>query len=164
MIQYATSHTELWRELFDYWKSKQHADGRPPSRRDLDPIVDIPHLAGNLILFDVRPDGYRYRLIGSANTIRWGEDLTGKMLGSGLRPPRVVPGWRAVYDMVSQDRKPRIVISRMKAGDQTKHILVVMPLSDDAGAIDCLLVGVFYEGDFRRGEQIEGLLTQEIEL
>lgn len=164
MIQYETSPTDLWRELFEYWKSKQSAGDCPPARRDLDPIVDIPRLAGNLVLIDVRPDGYWYRLVGTTNTAFWGEDPTGRQLGSSNRLPRATSGWRDAYDLVSQDGKPRMIVSRMSPGGSAKHILVVLPLSEANGRVDCLLIGAFYEGDFRYGEQIEGLLTQELEV
>ncbi len=51
-----------WNDLYAYWKSK-HRDGRPPARVDLDPVMEIPQLARSLILFDIVPEGFRYRLI-----------------------------------------------------------------------------------------------------
>jgi hypothetical protein len=39
---------ELWKELPVYWQAN-HVDGRPPSRQDIDPAVDLPHLVANLL-------------------------------------------------------------------------------------------------------------------
>lgn len=41
--------TEPWRELYQYWRGK-HVGGRLPSRDSLDPPLELPHLAHNLML------------------------------------------------------------------------------------------------------------------
>jgi hypothetical protein len=65
-----------WRQLYQYWQSKW-VDGRPPSRADIDPIVDIPQLTKNLVLIDARND-FIYRLVGSEIVERHGLDMTGR--------------------------------------------------------------------------------------
>ena len=62
-----------WQDLYSYWQSK-HVDGRPPSRRDIDPPTEIPPLAASLMLIEVIPDGYHYRLGGSTLRERLGAD------------------------------------------------------------------------------------------
>src|SRR5580700_3238611 len=71
-----------WKQLYRYWLSK-HAVGLP-SRADIDPIIDIPHLAKNLILLDARDD-FTYRLVGSEVVERHGIDMTGRKSGSSGR-------------------------------------------------------------------------------
>src|SRR5580693_6483338 len=72
---------EPWQELLAYWRGK-HVDGRPPARRDIDPVIDIPKLVANLMLADVLEGGYRYRLGGSAIVARHNQELTGRMAGN----------------------------------------------------------------------------------
>jgi hypothetical protein len=55
---------EPWRELYQYWQAK-HVVGRPPSRDDLDPPVELPRYAHNLMLVDVMLRGLEYRLVGT---------------------------------------------------------------------------------------------------
>jgi hypothetical protein len=43
---------ERWKELYRWWLSKR-VDGRPPSRRDVDPLPDLPRLVANLMLLAV---------------------------------------------------------------------------------------------------------------
>jgi hypothetical protein len=45
-----------WETLYRYWCSKC-VDGHPPAFKNVDPVIDIPRLAANLVLIDVRPDG-----------------------------------------------------------------------------------------------------------
>jgi hypothetical protein len=154
---------EGWDHVYRYWLSK-HIDGRPPARRDLDPLIEIPRLVANIMLIDVLPDGFRYRLVGSENVLRGDHNPTGLRVGSSPLAANVRSGWIAAYDLVSRDRKPRLVISRMAAGLAAKHALIVLPLVNPDREIDCLLAAAFYEGDFKQGTEIKGLITQEIQL
>jgi hypothetical protein len=67
-----------WEDLYGYWQSK-NADGRPPARRDIDPPTEIPQLVSNLMLIDVTPAGYQYRLVGSTLRKRTGTELTASL-------------------------------------------------------------------------------------
>jgi hypothetical protein len=150
-----------WETLHRYWVSKW-VDGRPPGLRDIDPIIDIPRLVANLVLIDVRADGYWYRLIGSTNVERWGMDPTGKPVRDNGPLAKIKSIWSDVYDLVVCDQKPRMIVSRMSAGASAKHIILVMALTDESGKTNCLLIGVFYEGDFKRGTQIEDVVVHEV--
>src|SRR5476651_1316708 len=87
---------EPWEELYRYWLTK-HADGRPPSRAEIDPMIDLPHLASSLLMIDLHPEGFKYRLVGSEVVSRFGLDHTGKDVGtSGLDERRLVVWRRAV--------------------------------------------------------------------
>jgi hypothetical protein len=57
------------REALAYWEGK--LSGRPmPTRRDFDPVFEIPHLLPWIMLVDVlrEPLDFRYRLIGTSNS------------------------------------------------------------------------------------------------
>ena len=146
--------------FFRYWLSKC-VDGRPPSRKDIDPLVEIPNLCPNIIMIDVLPDGYRFRLVGSENTLRWGVELTGQRLDPGNPVVRdfLIP----MYDQVAADWKPRTVVARMAEGSRSKLLVIMTPLVNAHGKTECLFGAVFYEGDFKRVE-IEDMAAEEVEI
>jgi len=43
---------KTWHELHRYWLDK-HVEGKPPARRDLDPLVEIPSLVAWIMLVEV---------------------------------------------------------------------------------------------------------------
>src|SRR3954451_11821440 len=63
-----------------YWEGKR-AGRRMPARRDLDPVLEIPHLLPWIILADVlrAPLDFRYRLIGAGGVDRARQNYTGKL-------------------------------------------------------------------------------------
>src|ERR1700733_761801 len=95
-----------WKQLYQYWLSK-HA-GRIPSRADIDPIIDIPHLAKNLILLDAR-DNFTYRLVGSEVVERHGLDMTGRRSGSSGRDPNALAEGVEALGYVRKKRQPRFM-------------------------------------------------------
>ena len=42
---------EAWKQLYDYWLSK-HVRGRPPTRQEIDPPVEVPRLIANMMLVE----------------------------------------------------------------------------------------------------------------
>lgn len=72
------------RELWRYWRAL-HKDGRPPSRRDIDPL-SIPHLLPHVMLIDVLEGGrdFRYRLIGTHIVKIHGKDNTGRLVSEAF--------------------------------------------------------------------------------
>nr|WP_298682166.1 PAS domain-containing protein [uncultured Dongia sp.] len=64
---------------YRYWDSRRR--GRlMPAREELDPLIDIPRLTPQIILFDVRHDplDFRFRLIGSRVRPNFARDYVGK--------------------------------------------------------------------------------------
>jgi hypothetical protein len=161
MLSSTVSQSPKCEKLYKYWLSKC-VDGRPPSRQDIDPPIEIPELCANLLLFDVMPDGYRFRLVGSENTLRWGVELTGR---------RIIPGSTRVvrdfliplYDQVAADWKPRTIVARMARGSSAKYLLLIMPLVDRTGKTECLFGGSFYEGDYDRNA-IEDMISEAVQV
>jgi hypothetical protein len=150
---------EPWKELLEYWR-KRHVNGRPPGRKDIDPAVDIPRLAANLLIADVVPEGYRYRLVGSAIVERHGEDMTGKLAGGSKFLERVSKELIANYDVVRNLRKPRMTVSGATSNDHSSAVTLILPLVGEDGNTEMLLIGVFYDRRFEPIERIDYLTTK----
>jgi hypothetical protein len=146
---------EQWEELLAYWRAK-HVDGRPPRREDIDPAVDLPSMAANLLIADVVPEGYRYRLVGSAVVERHKEETTGKLAGSSHFLEKVRPQLLANFDAVRDDQKPRLLKTGVSdAREQLGAVTLVLPLAATGGGTEKLLVGVFYDRRYDPVEQID---------
>jgi len=138
--------TGLWRELYKYWQGK-HVDGRPPARRDIDPPTEIPQLAANLMLIDIAPGSYQYRLVGSTLRERLGAELTGKAVGSSGQSQSIRDQWIRLLDLVCGDRRPRMLVAP-RAGITLTNMMLVMPLINDEGKLEQLLAGAFFSDQF----------------
>ena len=148
-----------WKQLYQYWLSK-HAGG-PPSRADIDPIIDIPHLVKNLILLDAR-DNFTYRLVGSEVVERHGIDMTGRKSGSSGRESKAIAEWMAALEYVSREQKPRLLVSRIGADEVARNIMILLPLVDREGQTEMVLVGSFYNEHFKPGTHIADMVAQEV--
>jgi hypothetical protein len=149
---------ELWEQLFQYWLSKC-IDGRPPERADLDPMIEIPHLAAHLMILDVLPDGYQYRLVGSDIGGRLGIELTGARV---LRTTETESRWHDLLDVVNREQKPIVVTTEMSPPLSGKRMGIVLPLVDRSGDTEQILAGIFFGNDFRPGMRIGTLAVQEL--
>jgi len=159
----ATSKKDSWEELYRYWRSK-HIDGRPPARGDLDPVAEIPRLIANLMIIDIDDGGYRYRLVGSEITSRFGSELTGKPVGSSAMSETVRTEWRGLLDLVRDEQKPRMMVAKLPAAIEANHLMLILPLVDKHGGTERILVGgFFFNRDYRPGFDAEGLIVSEIE-
>src|SRR3569623_2853014 len=132
---------EAWKQLYDYWQSK-HVDGRPPTRLEIDPLVEVPRLAAHILLIDV-VDGcrYRYRLAGSAYWARYGFELTGRWI-EGAVPAEAA--FRDTLQAVCEDGLARLLTAPVNEHPDRLHIGIVLPLSDGAGGIGQILAGTFF--------------------
>ncbi len=149
---------EPWKELHDYWRSRQ-VNRRAPKRSELDVPVDVPQLLANVMLIDCIGDRFRYRLVGSALWDRYQAELTGTWIEE--RNPAEAE-WRETIALVRDDGVPRLVSSPV-AGDGTKsHIAVALPLLDDNGGIFQILAGTFYAREYGENLRVGGLKVQEI--
>lgn len=128
-----------------YWHSK-HAGKKPPSRADLDPISEIPALVRHLILMDVLPDGYRYRLVGSEVAARTGRDQTGRYIDREALGPSLFESWVRALDGALRDREPRLLKSRLVGEAGAAILTLVLPLISRDGRPEMILGGCFFEG------------------
>lgn len=154
---------DSWEELYRYWRSK-HVDGRPPARRDIDPPTEIPQFAANLMMIDILPDGFHYRLVGSAIRERLGGELTGKAVGSSSLSEANRQEWTDLLKLVSRDQKPRMLVAHAPAGMSLSNLILVLPLVDRTGKTERLLAGAFFRyPDFQAGHLSDEVSIREIE-
>jgi hypothetical protein len=159
----ATSKKDSWQALYRYWQSK-HVDGRPPARSDLDPLTEIPGLIANLMIIDIEDGGYRYRLVGSEITSRFGTELTGKAVGSSAMSETVRREWGALLDLVRDEQKPRMMVAKLPAAIEANHLMLILPLVDTQAHTERILVGgFFFNRDYKPGFEADGLTVTEID-
>ena len=155
--------TELWRELYDYWQSK-HVDGRPPSRDDLDPPLEISRQAHNLLLVDILPTGLEYRLVGTNFVKGAGLDMTGMMVGASGKHSHVISTWTRTMKAAHETRQPQLLVARFAPHITATTVMLLLPLTASADGIPKILGGLFVEGQFPPGTEIEALEKQEFVL
>ena len=122
-------------------------------------MIELPRMAANLMLADVLPDGYRYRLVGSAIVARHKTDLTGRMAGASQLMRGVRSLLLANYDAVRTLQQPRLMITGMSLLDRSREVNLVLPLVDRAGQTEMIMLGVFYNAQFERKTQIEDIVV-----
>jgi hypothetical protein len=145
---------DQWKELLAYWQAR-HVEGRPPSRQDIDPAVDLPLMAANLLIADVVPEGYRYRLVGSAVVERHKEEMTGKLAGSSHFLEKVRPQLLQSFDAVRDGRKPMLLKTGLSESDYATAATLVLPLVESSGQTEKLLIGVFFDRRYDPIDQID---------
>ena len=150
---------EAWKQLYDYWLAK-HVRGRPPTRLEIDPLVELPRLAAHLLLIDV-VDGrrFRYRLAGSAYWARYGFELTGRWI-EGAVPAEAA--FRDTLQATCDDGLARLLTAHVTDHPDKLHIGVVLPLSDGAGGIGQILAATFFAQELADSPRIGRLTVQEI--
>jgi hypothetical protein len=153
---------EPWKELHRYWLLK-HREGRPPSRKDLDPLIEIPTLVANLVLLTPEDGSYRYTLVGSEVVRRAGVDMTGRMIGLTITAPEMREQWRAALDTVSRGQKPQLFLSKMPEGVTARYVTIMLPLVAPSGATEKILAGLFFDGYVPPGKLVPGLSPLDLE-
>ena len=153
---------EPWKALHRYWLLK-HQKGRPPSRKDLDPLVEIPSLVANLVLLDPVEGSYRYRLVGTEVVKRSGMEMTGKMIGLTITLPEMRDQWRIALDGVAASQKPQLFLSRMPQGVTARYVTLMLPLVAASGGTEMILVGIFFDGYMPPGKRVPGLSPLDLE-
>jgi len=111
----------------------------------MDPISEIPNLVRYLILIDVLPGDYRYRLIGSEVVARTGRDATGESVDHGRHVSSVISPWIDALDAVVRDQKPRALRSHLDERGAT-ILTLILPLVSPDGQTMMILCGCFFDG------------------
>jgi hypothetical protein len=154
---------EPWEELYRYWLSR-HAAGRPPRRADIDPMIDLSHIASNLILIEVRPDGALYRLVGSDVVNHFGVDQTGKPVGASNIDPVQLTAWRQAVETVAGGGKPRMLVSHYAGAEKSQTIALVLPLAPDADGVTKVFGATFFGRPFPDAGAFPDLVVNNVVL
>jgi PAS domain-containing protein len=146
----------LLRDVFAYWQRKR--GGRSmPARRDVDPHELRAHLP-HLFLMDVVVDDFRYRLLGSAITERYGRDGTGELVSEAYAELPTIREWYlAVLRAVVSGKRPMLTSAPMRAV-QKEFILVQalhLPLSDDDSGVNMILGAAHFSAQKPPGELLK---------
>jgi hypothetical protein len=133
--------------ILEYWNTKR-AGRSMPSRRDIDPPIELRGLASNMILYDVLgPGQYRVRLVGQAVVEFTGYDATGKMAAASM-PPKAAEVAIGILDSVVSRHAARFRAgfaywSRDKS--YRKFEACFMPLSPNDETVDIILAAVTFD-------------------
>jgi hypothetical protein len=125
------------RPVLDYWEQKR--TGRKlPRRIDIDPLELKPYLR-HLCLIDVLAGvEFRYRLIGSEITERYGRNSTGRTVRQIYADMPVIAEWLTAM-MVAATSTARPVFAWAPLAAIGKEYVLAeslhLPLGDDAGAV-----------------------------
>jgi hypothetical protein len=139
------------RSMHAYW-DRMRGDRPMPARRDIDPAEITRYLPG-ILLVDVRHDplDFTYRLVGTREVAARGNDPTGQRVAQhafGESADEVLDNYRTVVAerTVLYDRER----FTSKGGRFVQDESLFMPLSDDGGAVNMVLVYTHYEDTWRR--------------
>jgi hypothetical protein len=133
---------EPHRELKLYWEAKKK--GRLlPSRADIEPLELRSHM-GYLFLIDVLPaeHDYRFRLLGSAMTGRYGRDSTGRTIREAYATEPAIGQWILdIFDTVVRHRVPVVSEGRLTIVKKSYVIAraLQLPLADDGETVNMIL-------------------------
>lgn len=135
-------------KLYEWWRA-HHANGKLPSRRQIDP-VDLKFLLGNLMIVAVARDPLRFhfRLIGTDLVAHMKRDWSGKPLAT-YPDAEFREHLQKTYEEVVRSGQPVANTRRLLVdGRYYRYDGLVLPLASDGETIDCLLIGIVPHGDW----------------
>jgi hypothetical protein len=139
--------TPPWEELYRYWLDR-HADGKPPTRAAIDPMIDLRQLAPNLIVIDAGSGRLEYRLVGSQVVRHFGVDHTGKTVGTSGVDKIQLDAWSQAVDYVAAEGKPFMLASHYPGAGRARVIALMLPLAPDADGGRKLFGATFFDQPF----------------
>jgi hypothetical protein len=141
-----TNMERLLQDALMYWESKR-AGRKMPTRRDLDPLLEVPQMTPWIFLTDVLHDplDFRFRLIGSGVVDRSRANHTGKLFSEmpGFGPGNYL--WTPRAEVVKtgiplRSEPPYVGRTRGVRGVADIHL----PLSNDGSTVNMLFTVVAY--------------------
>jgi hypothetical protein len=125
------------RPVLDYWEGKC-AGRKLPGRRDIDPL-ELKAYLSHLFLIDVLPGAeFRYRLVGSEITERYGRNSTGRTVREIYAALPLIAEWLTdMMSAVTQLARP-VLASGPLAAIGKEHVVsesLHLPLADEAGSV-----------------------------
>jgi len=146
-----------WLGLYQYWLEK-HVDGKPPARRDLDPPLEIPSLVASMMLVEVVGEDLKYRLVGSQIASYLAFDATGTTVGGNPWAPDAMRAeWRRMIRTVRDTQRPQMAITMPAPGNQRRGFCLALPLVDEAGATEQVLICIFAERHGYGSKELAGI-------
>lgn len=134
-----------------YWQSKHRGD-RPPRKKDLDPVIDIPRVVPHLVLVEKHgaPPTLTYRLVGGWLVEICGCNLTGRSVTHSC----YTEDWQVTardYWTCLETLQPALrtgsLCDRFRRTVAVDRIM--LPLVDEAGA-GAMVLGVLAPTDARK--------------
>lgn len=138
--------SERLRALYRYWKALKTGPALP-SRKDIDP-VGIPLLLSCMVPADIVDGGrVRYRLVGTDMVKHRGDDFTGRYLDE-IMTGDCRSFIQGLFDDAVGERGCVWSESafRWDTGRSLATERLLLPLSDDGEAVNCVRVGQVFEG------------------
>jgi hypothetical protein len=125
---------QLWR-----WWSAADKHAVPPRRQDFDP-VDVPRTLGNITIFDVEPDPWRFRvrIVGTRIVEETGRDTTGVYLDELENAESII--LRARW--AAENSRPYLMPKAPVAWTSKRfkyYSALALPLVDDTGRTSMIL-------------------------
>jgi hypothetical protein len=146
-----------WLALYRYWLGK-HVGERPPSRRDLDPPLEIPALIPRLMLVELADGDFKYRLVGSEVARYLATNVTGQIVGANSwAPEKVRSEWRRMLELVRDRQCPQMAITLPSPGNGHRGFCLALPLVDSAGTTEQVLIGVFSDRAGFGSKELSGI-------
>lgn len=137
---------KVLRPVFDYWEQKR-AGRKMPGRADIDPLELKPYLR-HLVLIEVLGQGeFRFRLVGSEITERYGRNGTGKTVRELYANIPAAGDWltEMLQEVVVQ-AKPVLATGPLNA-IKKEHVFseaLHLPLADDGETVTMILGATRY--------------------
>lgn len=130
----------MLRELYRYWLSKKHGE-IIPARDDIKPS-ELVALLSNIILIDVEPNSWRFRLrlVGTNVVSIMGADYTGRYLDQMTGTASMLRRFRWLVE----HRKAYYSLARLDwigRSFQKYHVLG-LPLTNDQDKVNMILFGI----------------------
>jgi hypothetical protein len=139
--------TPPWEELYRYWLDR-HADGKPPTRAAIDPMIDLRHMASNLIVIDVVSGRFEYRLVGSQVVRHFGVDHTGKLVGTSGVDKTQLDAWSQTVGYVANQGKPFMLASHYPEAVKARVVALLLTLTADGDGARKLFGATFFDQPF----------------
>lgn len=128
--------------LLGHW-NRLRGEAPAPNQNLIDPL-ELREALGHIMILDALEDGadFRYRLYGSKIAARTGFDMTGKRVSELTSSPVMAVFFGAAYRAVRIRCEPLMTVhSPPPEVSVMKWTRLILPLLNDAGRVERLLVG-----------------------
>lgn len=136
----------ILRPVLDYWEQKRGTRAMP-ARRDIEPSELKPYLPHLCLIKSLPGDEFRYRLVGTEITDRYGRNSTGKTIREiAASRPATLDVLKRMLLAVTTHRRPVLASATLKLIGK-EHVLseaLLMPLSDDGSTVTMILSATRY--------------------